>query len=73
MEFETKEEITEKIKNYDIKRLLNSFVYISNLKCNLLDLIKTPVFDSKNAQELLEYFMAIEDCIADRLFGDKNV
>ena len=73
MKFKTREEIAEKIKGCDFKSLLDTFVYINNLKGNLISLKETPVFDTENARELLDHFMMIEDCIADRLFGNKNV
>lgn len=73
MDYQTKEEIMEIIKDYDYKRLMDTFNYVCNCKINLINLIeKNKELKPSNYEEYVEYFRRIEDCIYKKLFEEKK-
>ena len=72
MSHETKEEIMGIIKNYDTKRLMNTYNYVCNCKNNLAELVKNnKELMTPNYEKLIEHFRIVEDCISDKIFEGK--
>lgn len=72
MDYKTKEDIYEKIKDYDFKRLMDTFNYVHNCKNNLIGLAKSnKELIISDYEELITYFTTIENCIYDSLFEEK--
>lgn len=64
-----KEEIMNSIKDYDVKRLMDTFNYVCNCKNNLMKLVEdNQELKTRNYDELIEYFRKIEDCICEKFF-----
>lgn len=73
MYYETKEEIMHRIKDYDLKNIIETFTYVNKCKCNLVELANTNKSIFPNFKELISYFMRIEDCMCDRIFEENKL